>query len=288
MTSPQSKNLISRRTFLRLAKHALVVAGAGGFASVYAWNIEPNNLVVENVPVRLSRLPKTLNGLTVGFLSDLHIFAPVSPEHIARAVQMLMQRNPDLVVLGGDYVTGSADAASSCADVLAQLRAPLGVYALLGNHDYWVGNTQHIVAQFTRVGIRVLRNESVKLGNETERFYLVGLDDVWEEHVDLSVLANIPADACTIVAVHEPDFATELAKLGIDLQISGHSHGGQVRLPFIGAPQLPYLGTKYPIGLQRVGEFTQIYTSRGVGMIYPAVRFNCPPEVTVLKLQSSI
>jgi len=259
----------------------MVVAGAGGLTGLYAWNVEPNTLVVETVPV-------PLNGLTIGFLSDFHVNAPVPPAHIARAAQMLMTHAPDLILLGGDYVTRSASDARDCADALAQLAAPLGVFAILGNHDYWVGHTDQIVAQLTRVGIRMLQNESVAIGAGNDRIYVIGLDDVWEKHVDLDrALAMVPDEACKIVIVHEPDFGDESARQGIDLQLSGHSHGGQVRLPYIGAPILPYLGRQYPMGLQRAGASTWVYTTRGVGMISPGVRFNCPPEITFLKLQTS-
>ena len=253
----------------------------------YAWNVEPNMLVVEEMHVRLSRLPQAFDGLIIGFLSDFHVKGPSSPALTARAAEMLMALKPDLIALGGDYITWSADHAESCADALAQLRAPLGVYGILGNHDYWAGDIEKTVAALTRVGIRMLRNESSAIGTVSNPMFLIGLDDVWEKHTDLPrALSGVPRDACKILLVHEPDFADEAAKEEIALQLSGHSHGGQVRLPLIGAPILPYLATKYPIGLQRAGPFTQVYTTRGVGLINPAVRFNCPPEVTILRLQA--
>ena len=273
--------------FLRMAGAALALAGTGGLTDAYAWNVEPNMLVLEEVRVRLPRLPQAFDGLVIGFLSDFHVNGPSSPALTARAAEMLMAHQPDLVALGGDYITRSADDTASCADALAKLRAPLGVYGILGNHDYWAGDTERTVAALTRVGIRILRNESLVIGSGSNPVFLIGLDDVWEQHADLPhALLGVPPDACKIVLVHEPDFADAAAKEEVALQLSGHSHGGQVRLPLIGAPILPYLATRYPIGLQRAGPFTQVYTTRGVGLINPAVRFNCPPEVTILRLQA--
>ena len=287
MDNARNKSLVSRRTFLRMAAAALALAGTGGLADAYAWNVEPNILVEEQVRVRLPRLPQIFDGLTIGFLSDFHVKGPSSPAHTARAAKMLMAHKPDLVALGGDYITHSADDTMSCADALAQLSAPLGVYGILGNHDYWAGNTDKSVATLTDAGIRILRNESLPIGTASNGLFLIGLDDLWEKHTDLPrALSGVPDGACKILLVHEPDFADQAAQAEIALQLSGHSHGGQVRLPFIGAPILPYLATKYPIGLQRASPLTQVYTTRGVGLINPAVRFTCPPEVTILRLEA--
>jgi predicted MPP superfamily phosphohydrolase len=287
MDKPKSNFAISRRMFLKMAGGVLALVGTGGLTDAYAWNVEPQLLVVEEVHVSLPRLPQAFDGLVIGFLSDFHVNGPSSPALTARAAEMLMAYKPDLVALGGDFITRSADDAASCVDALAQLRAPLGVFGILGNHDYWAGDTERTVATLTRGGIRILRNESIPIGTDRSPLFLIGLDDLWEKHADLPrALSGVPRDVCKILLVHEPDFADEAAKAEIALQLSGHSHGGQVRLPFFGAPILPYLATKYPIGLQRAGPFTQVYTTRGIGLINPAIRFNCPPEVTVLRMRA--
>jgi predicted MPP superfamily phosphohydrolase len=116
---------------------------------------------------------------------------------------------------------------------------------------------------------------------------LVGLDDVWERKHDLrAALAGVPDDECKLLLVHEPDYADEAAHYPVDLQLSGHSHGGQINLPGYGRPVLPYLGQKYPAGLYQVGLMA-LYTNRGIGVISPPVRFNCPPEVTLLTLRAA-
>jgi len=190
---------------------------------------------------------------------------------------------PDLICLTGDFITADADHLQPLTPLLEQLHAPLGVYAVLGNHDYW-SSVGVVIEQLQAAGVRVLRNEAVRLEQANVPLWLLGVDDVWENQQDLATTrANIPPDECQIALVHEPDYADEVAATGVDLQLSGHSHGGQIRLPGIGALVLPRWARKYPIGLQRVGTMW-IYTNRGLGVIYPPIRFNCRPEVTLLTL----
>jgi hypothetical protein len=176
--------------------------------------------------------------------------------------------------------------------VLTGLSAPLDVYAVLGNHDYWHPSGAARVAQALRdafAGRRfeMLLNDNRVINAGGALLHIVGVDDVWEQQHDLRrAIASLPPDQPAILLAHEPDLADEAATTHpFVLQLSGHSHGGQVRLPFIGAPLLPPYGQKYPIGLQRAGDML-VYTSRGVGMIAPAVRFNCQPEVTLITLRS--
>jgi predicted MPP superfamily phosphohydrolase len=165
------------------------------------------------------------------------------------------------------------------------LVAPLGIYVVYGNHDYYVGYVSQTTASVRRAGMTLLRNQSVPLTRGKSQIFIVGIDDLWLRYANLPrALQSVPRDACKIALMHEPDFADEAAKAGIDLQLSGHSHGGQVRIPGIGPLILPEYGRKYPMGLARVGNFTQVYTTRGVGVLPPPVRFNCPPEVTLIRL----
>ena len=132
----------------------------------------------------------------------------------------------------------------------------------------------------------VLFNANVRLPVGSADLWLAGVGDVWEGHADLDrALAGIPSGATTILLAHEPDYADRVAGQKVALQLSGHSHGGQVRLPLFGSPILPWLGRKYPYGLHRVGDMW-LYTNRGVGLVPLAVRFNCRPEVTLIQLVS--
>ncbi|HHS97676.1 MAG TPA: metallophosphoesterase [Chloroflexi bacterium] len=276
---------ISRRRFLRWTLVGIGAVGTGGVGGpVYAALIEPRWLALERVAIDLPGLSARLDGLRIGLLSDLHRGVHVPQEWVGRAVGMLRSESPDLILLTGDYVTGSADFAVSCAEELGRLSAPHGVYACLGNHDHWT-DAERVTDTLEGAGVRVLRNRATE---PVDGLWVAGVDDVWEQKADLqAALAEVPSSATVILLAHEPDFADEVVADGrVALQLSGHTHGGQVRLPIIGPPFLPYLGRKYPIGLYRIGPMW-LYVSRGVGLIAPPVRFLCRPEVTVLELRSA-
>ena len=169
---------------------------------------------------------------------------------------------------------------------LLRLRAPQGVFAVLGNHDYYSGpdSVTNIVSV---MGMTLLRNKGQMISNGKAQLWLAGVDDVEAEQHDLdAAMLGAPRSCPTILLAHEPDYADLVSADGrVILQLSGHSHGGQVRLPFIDTAllPLPYLGTKYPSGLCQVGDMW-LYTNRGVGMTILPWRLNCPPEITVIKL----
>lgn len=271
---------MNRRQFLRLTCSGLMAASAACVSvPAYALLLEPFWLSLERVRIPWKSLLSRPNSLRIAFLSDLHRGPDVEQEHIARAVALARETAPDLVLLGGDFVAGSADYADSCAQELARLRAPLGIYACLGNHDYWT-DAERVTAALQRAGVRVLCNEGIEI---TEGLWVAAVDDVWEGQPSLeSALNGMPAGATAILLAHEPDYADTVAADGrVALMLAGHTHGGQVWLPLIGPPILPYLGQRYPAGLYQVGEMA-LYVTRGVGLIAPRVRFNCRPEVTLI------
>lgn len=282
----QKPRPLSRRAFLLAARNL-----AGGLALTaapawwYATGLEPQWVAVERVPLALPRLPRAFEGLTLAQISDLHFGPVIQPAYIHAALEVLLGLKPDLIVITGDFVsTLERDEAEQVTRALQRLSAPQGVFAILGNHDWWTD--AEVVAQaVTRSGVRLLRNSHIRLEQGNERLYLAGVDDVWEQKADLNrALDGIPADAAIVLLAHEPDYADAVARDGrVSLQLSGHSHGGQVQLPFIGPVALPYLGRKYPVGWRRLGGL-QLYTNRGLGMISPPVRFNCRPEVTLFTL----
>jgi hypothetical protein len=273
---------MNRRTFLKLG-----AASAGAFALGAGWATlgEPNWPVVEQISVQLPRLPARLDGLRAAQLSDLHISQYTTQGDIGRAAALAMRQSPDLIVLTGDFIWREVTQhAEKLVEPLRTLHAPLGVYAVLGNHDHWEGAalTAGVLAE---AGVTLLVNQALRLDVDAP-LWLVGLDDVWERKHDLrAALAGTPDDECKLLLVHEPDYADRAASFPVDLQLSGHSHGGQINLPHFGRPVLPYLGQKYPSGLYQVGPMA-LYTNRGIGVISPPVRFNCPPEVTLLTLRA--
>ena len=271
------------RRFLKRA--ALAAVGLVGGA-MWTLGVDPRQLVVRRVTARIPDLPAALDGFTIGQLSDLHAGRLVSEDCIRHAADVAMSLRPDLIALTGDYVWRGAENAETCARALSVLKAPYGVYGVLGNHDYWTGDVARVTRSLTDIGVTMLVNDSTRLEAGGTAWWLCGVDDVWSGKPDLeTTLAGVPEQVFRLLLCHEPDYADTAAEHGIPLQLSGHSHGGQVRLPLLGAPVLPYLGRKYPIGLQRAGASTLVYTNVGVGTTVPPVRLNCRPEVTHLTLR---
>jgi uncharacterized protein len=200
--------------------------------------------------------------------------------------------------LTGDFVTvpmfhrrfhtakRAASAAEPCANLLAQLHPRLGVVSILGNHDV-EADPPMIVETLRSHGLTVLLNRSMPIEQGGSRIWLCGLDSVWSGNPDMDLaLHGVPSEELVVLLVHEPDFADQAARYPVDLQLSGHSHGGQIWLPGIGAPWLPRFARKYPRGLYRVGRLT-LYTNIGLGTIRLPIRLNCPPEVTLFTLRSA-
>jgi uncharacterized protein len=242
--------------------------------------------VVERLTLAFCDLPAGLDGLRLVQISDLHRSHAVEEGEIERAVRLANALAPELVVLTGDYVTQTIYSMEACARSLSVLRAPLGRYAILGNHDYWAG-ADKVAAELRHAGLTVLRNQAEPVGRGGSDLWLVGLDDAFVGKHDVAVaLEGVSPSAFKVALMHEPDLADEIARYPVQLQLSGHSHGGQVCLPGLGPLILPRLARKYPSGLYQVGGL-QLYTSRGVGRVPPAVRFHCPPEITLITLRRS-
>ncbi len=246
-------------------------------------------VVVERVEVPLPGLPAELDGLTVVHISDLHYgFGRFCNEDsMAQITRLISSLDPDLIVFTGDLLDRSADPSLAGTLLLQGLKAPLGVYAVMGNHDHHFGK-EKIARSFTDSGVGVMVNRSVCIRKGGRHFWLIGLDDPLTGDPDLArAMAPIPPGDCKILLVHTPDIAPQAARVGIQLQLSGHSHGGQIRLPGVGALYCPPLGRKYPLGLREVpGSSTRVYTNRGLGTTVLPLRLFCPPEVTLLTLRS--
>jgi len=283
------KTRLTRRDFLKLIGTLAAGSGAG---VLYAGWLEPSWLDVTHVRLALPRLPAAFSGFRMAQISDLHFGSWMTREHFQPVLDVLYAEKPDLLAITGDFVYGASQVAGDELDTVradfTALARRFPTFAIMGNHDYWTD--VDLVRGFLRTtGVRELANDVHLIEANGQRLYLCGVDDIWEKKFDLQAVTKKLPDAagCAILMAHEPDFAEQSAQTGrFDLQISGHSHGGQVILPFIGPPILPWLGHKYPLGLYQVGEMYQ-YTNRGLGMINPTVRFNCRPEITIFTLESA-
>jgi predicted MPP superfamily phosphohydrolase len=259
---------------------------------------EANRPQLVSLEVALPRLAESWDGFRIAQLSDLHYDDYFSVVPLRKAVDIVNRLEPNLVVLTGDFVTsplqqsGRARAMEAaapiepCAQWLSRLHAPSGVLAVLGNHDVDT-DAAHIIEVLQSHSILVLRNRSLTIEREGKRLWFAGVDDVLAGKPDIKLaLSGIPASEPVVLLAHEPDFADFAARYPVDLQLSGHSHGGQIRLPLIGAPYLPKLGRRYPWGLRRIDSL-MLYTNVGVGTIRVPMRLNCPPEVTLFTLRAT-
>ena len=269
---------MTRRRFVAACFTSLLVGGGG--AGAYGTLLCPNDLVIERRQIRLPGLA----GLRVVVMSDFHLEPYTKLPLIERAVEKANALKPDLIVLPGDFITSNCEPMHDLAPALGKLKARLGVFATLGNHDCW-HDWRLVLKTLEAAGIPVLENRGVTLRHGAQPFYLAGLKSAWGSNPVLAdALAARPSRLPTIVSMHEPDYADHIAPTGqVDLQLSGHSHGGQVRLPVVGALSLPSWGRRYSYGLYQVRDL-QVYTTRGIGTVGMPVRFLCPPEITEITL----
>jgi len=282
---------ISRRKFL---KGSLLTAAG---LAVYAGAIERHYIDVTRHDIRIAGLPAAFEGARIAQLSDIHIDEYTEPLFVEHAVNVINDLNVDFVFLTGDFVTDgvgshkfAVGAVWQCANILRNLNCQRR-YAILGNHDVIVGSKVVSTAMKDN-GIPILVNSYTPLERGGSRIWLSGLDDWDTGHpkIDLAIPAAIRgiAEEPVILLCHEPDYADQVVKTGaaqdVALMLSGHSHGGQVRLPFIGPLILPPGAKKYVEGWFRFGNM-QLYVNRGLGTIGVPFRFDCPPEISVITLR---
>lgn len=280
---------VDRRKFIRLA-----LGGAAVAAAADSTLIEPNWVRVVRIEIPLMRWPSRLDGFTIALLSDFHYDPYFSIHPIRTAVRIANSLHPNLIALTGDFVSvpifgapeKGAASAEPCAQLLRKLQAPYGVWAVMGNHDFFTDADQ-VTSALRGQGIPVLANQSTPVESNGARFWLSGVDDVLGKTADLdAALHDVPAAEPVVLLAHEPDYADRVTRHPVDLQLSGHSHGGQVRLPFLRPMYLPELARKYIWGLYKVGGLT-VYTNPGIGTVDIPIRFDCPPEITLLRLRRS-
>lgn len=267
-----------------VVKTAVFATSAALPTFIYGLRIEPQKLTVESVTIPVPQLHPALEGFRIVQLSDFHLHPHTQLPLIERAVAQANALRPDLVVLTGDYVLDFIESIFELAPVLGRLNARYGIFCIMGNHDVKMNNI--IVPRGLRdERLHVLQNEGLVLSVGAGKLYLAGVDDGIYGRPHLGrAMANWQRGATTVLLAHEPDFADAYVRdPRIALQLSGHTHGGQVNLPGHGPLILPRYGKKYHTGLYRLQQMW-VYTNRGIGVGGIPVRFNCPPEVTEITL----
>lgn len=270
----------SRGLGYSIEEYSLGIAGNGRLRT----RLSEGSIEVTESRVSIPGLPESFRGFRIVHLTDIHhgLYLPLAA--VMDAVALANRLRPDLVVLTGDFVTFSPAFVEPVAAVLGMLRARYGVYAVLGNHDFRVG-ADLIARSLRREKIEVLRNSHAAVRRHGHALYVAGIDDL-RYHADLSrALRGIPFGAPTVLLSHNPAIIRRAARNAVSLVLSGHTHGGQVRLPGLAA----ILGrfpeqTRFKVGLDRLGA-TQIYVSRGIGTVVLPLRYRCPAEIPRLHLQ---
>ena len=266
--------------------------------ALYSGEIERHWPQIARRDMALSGLPTVFDGMRIAQLSDIHMDEYTEPFFLREVIGQVNRLRPDLVLLTGDFVSDGlgtkayeVGAAWQCANILRELECR-SIYAVLGNHDFAVDDKE-VTAALTDNGITVLRNACLPIERSGSRFWLAGLDDPveGEPKPDLAIPPSIrgrPGEPIVLMC-HAPDYVDYLlrhpAGKAVGLMVSGHTHGGQVRFPLLGAVQLPELGKKYVEGLFQLGSL-QLYVNRGIGTVGLPFRFNCPPEITLFTMRT--
>lgn len=303
MTSPANPTHLPERTASRLTRRWFLQWSAGTVLALggtfgYVRTMEPRWLNVDEVTLPIQGLSPALDGRRLAQLSDIHLSQYLGPEHLAQAMAQVRDLQPDWLVMTGDFVGDEEESAAGLVEPLQSLDLPK--FAVVGNHDYWTDVTT-VQGYLRDGGATVLVNEAAQAA---AGLWFAGMDDLWSGRPDLrSALQGIPSSSSaggpqrTVLLAHEPDFFDRVVQedAPVAVQLSGHSHGGQVRLPtferdpagfYSYAPILPRYGRRYPIGLRKVGE-RFIYTNRGLGVWPVPYRLNCRPELTVFTLRAA-
>jgi predicted MPP superfamily phosphohydrolase len=252
--------------------------------------IEPHQIEITHQIIAIEKLPAEFQGLRVVQLSDVHHSPFLDEERINEAVRMANDLGPDLVVLTGDYISHSRDYIAPCARALGRLRAPHGVFAVLGNHDHWTDGAM-MRAALADQGIHVLCNESERIERGSSYIRLAGIDDLMVKRDDLrQALEETFWDETRILLSHNPAIIREAARAGVDLVLSGHTHGGQINWRLLTgrkdrktARWLRRPSRRLMRGYARLGS-TQLYVNRGLGTVVVPLRYGCPPEITLLEI----
>jgi predicted MPP superfamily phosphohydrolase len=263
-------------------------------ASCLVWGffIEPNRLVVNHSTIQIDNWPRQLSGLRIALIGDLHTDNRFIDEaKLRRIVALTNAEQPDLIVLLGDYIQGGRRQNPNLVEpevtaaVLKDLRAPVGVFAILGNHDWWY-NGAKVRRAFEAAGIPVLENEVAEVKWRGQSIWLVGLADLWTrpQHLE-ETIAKAPANSTIIALTHNPDIFPELPAR-VPLLLAAHTHGGQVNLPLIGTPIVPsHYGPKYTAG-HVFENGHHLFVTTGIGTSIMRVRFRVPPEIAILSIRS--
>jgi predicted MPP superfamily phosphohydrolase len=290
ITKLNSEKRLTRRNFIKKGLTSVV-----GFfilsLSSYSFFIEKNNIELKHIHLSFPHLPSSFKGTKILHISDIHFGFFYDSDQLQNLIVRIRSLEPDIICFTGDLIDSqfSKSQAINVSNILKQLVAPYGKFAILGNHNYW-GNTELVKDCLTDSGFQLLMNEVTLVRKGNDYIYISGIDDLLCGTPDISKIfkkGRLDPNLFHVMLVHEPDYANEISYHPVDLQLSGHSHGGQINLPYIGPLITPALSKKYTSGLYRINNRLNLYTNRGIGTTILPFRFYCRPEITIIELNKS-
>jgi predicted MPP superfamily phosphohydrolase len=275
---------VSRRRFLQTAS-LFSLSSLSPDSSAYQL-FTNEEIEVSNHILRLRNLPRSFEDIKLVHLTDIHHSKFVSFNDVFRMVELSNQQDPDVVLLTGDYVTWSKKFIPSVSEALKSLKSRLGVYAVLGNHDIRV-NADEITQSLQGSRINVLRNSSAKIDLKGESLWIAGVDEYMYGQSDIArAIRDVPRSQPKILLAHNPEIIQEASRTGIDFVLAGHTHGGQIKIPYMRTLNVvTQPGREILEGFVRKGP-TQMYISRGLGKVVVPIRILCPPEIPVFRLHA--
>jgi predicted MPP superfamily phosphohydrolase len=273
---------VSRRRFLQTAS----LFSLSSLSTTPSELVASEEIEVSNHTVRLKNLPQTFDGLKLVHLTDIHHSKFVSFNDVFRMVELSNRQDPDVVLLTGDYITWSKKFIAPVAEALRGLKSRLGVYAVLGNHDIRV-DAEQLTQALEKVQIRVLRNASARIDLKGDSLWIGGVDEYMYGQSDIpKAMKHVPRSQPRILLAHNPEIMVEAVGHQVDFVLSGHTHGGQIKIPYMRSLNVvTQPGRKILEGFVRSGK-TQMYISRGLGKVVVPVRILCPPEIPVFYLRA--
>lgn len=283
---PALEPKLSRRSFIKTGILAFIgLSGAGTVSYSYLSRLD---IEINKIKITSPRIPPSFKEKKIVHISDLHFGFFLHIPELTEIAARIKQMNPDMICFTGDLIDHefTRSQATEVAKILRGLTAELGKFAILGNHDYW-GNVALVQTCLQESGFTLLKNDVTEIKWEDDYIYLSGIDDVLAGTPDMEPVdqrMQTHKDIFHIALVHEPDYANEMAYHDVDLQLSGHSHGGQIALPLIGPILTPQGSKKYTTGLYKINDRLTLYTNRGLGTTILPLRFFCKPELTLIEL----
>lgn len=283
---------VTRRKFIKRTIGSLfsaVIAGTGGY--YYARDIEPKFLQINEHTIKHAAIPPNFHNLTIVQFSDIHLGFHYDLNQLTTLIKKINSYSPDLIFFTGDLMDepNKYEEIEQIPGILSELKASIGKFSIYGNHDHGGYGSDIYRTVMEKSGFDLLLNESRKVEKDSDTIYISGIDDAMLGKPDIqTAVANIPPESYNILLSHAPDLADTAKNFHVNLQLSGHSHGGQIQLPFFGALVTPPFGEKYYEGFYEIGEENPItvYVNRGIGTTRLPFRFLCRPELTIFTLQS--